>query len=164
MIHKLQISSIYIYFFFILNPERLLVFKALRVGPQMHQSTSPTPTTLGPSMGAIWKISLFLRLYDSVDECTSPLVEHLLRMDHHVCNPEKLLVFRALRVGRVGQGGLTNERPRTDHVIWGQIRGLKKNCMGRGQTNTQRDTYTDIATTWPNRPSGSIPWKLQHTK
>ena len=25
-----------------INPDRLLVFKALRVGPQMHQSTSPT--------------------------------------------------------------------------------------------------------------------------
>ena len=33
------------------------------------------------------------------------------------------------------EGGLTNERPWTDHVIRGPMRGLKKNCNGRGQTN-----------------------------
>ena len=64
-----------------INPERLLVFKALQVGPQMHQSTSQKPPTHGPSTGAIWNISLFLRLYVVVDECTSPLVKHLLRME-----------------------------------------------------------------------------------
>ena len=26
----------------------------------------------------------------------------------------------------------TNERPGSDHVIWGSMRGLEKNCMGRG--------------------------------
>ena len=35
------------------NPERLFVFKALLVGPQKHQSTSQTPPTHWPSMGAI---------------------------------------------------------------------------------------------------------------
>ena len=49
------------------TPERLLVLKALRVGPQMHQSSS-----LGPSTGAIWNNSLFLWLYESVDKGTSP--------------------------------------------------------------------------------------------
>ena len=29
----------------------------------------------------MWKNSLFLRLYESVDQCTSPLVEHLPRVD-----------------------------------------------------------------------------------
>ena len=28
-----------------------------------------------------------------------------------------------------GGGGLTNERPRTDHVITGPMRGLKKNAL-----------------------------------
>ena len=59
------------------NPEQLLVFKALRVGLKMHQSTSQTPPTHWPSTGAIWNNSSFLRLYESFDECTSPLVEHL---------------------------------------------------------------------------------------
>ena len=43
----------------------------------MNQSTSRTPPKRGPSTGAIWKNSLFLRLYELVDECTSPLVKHL---------------------------------------------------------------------------------------
>ena len=42
-----------------INPERLLVFKALQVGPQVHKSTSQTPPTGGPSMGEIWNNSLF---------------------------------------------------------------------------------------------------------
>ena len=34
---------------------------------------------------------------------------------------------------------MTNERPQTDYVIRGPMRGLEQNCMGRGQThNTQR--------------------------
>ena len=49
-------------------------FKALRVGPQMHQLNT---VRCEPFMGAIWNNSLFLRLYESVDKCTSPLVEHL---------------------------------------------------------------------------------------
>ena len=78
------------------NPEQLLVYKALQVGPQMHQSTSRTPPTSGPSMGAIWNNSSFLRLYKSVDECTSLQVKHLPCVTIHVCNPKQLLVFRAL--------------------------------------------------------------------
>ena len=65
-----------------INPDQLLVFKALQVGPQMHQSTSQTPPTHGPSTGAISKNSLFLRLYKLVDKCTSPQVKHLPRMDN----------------------------------------------------------------------------------
>ena len=37
-------------------------------------------------------------------------------------------------------GGLTNERPGTDHVILGPMRGLEKNYDQRGQkTNGDRD-------------------------
>ena len=43
--------------------------------------------------------------------------------------------------GGVG-GGLTNERPQTDHVIRGPMRGLEKNRIGRGQTHKQTDTLT----------------------
>ena len=42
--------------------------------------------------------------------------------------------------GGGGWGGLTNERPRTDHVITGPMRDLNKNCMGRGQTNKRQHT------------------------
>ena len=45
----------------------------------VHKCTSQTPLTRGPFLGAIWNNSAFLRLYMSVDECTSPLVEHLPR-------------------------------------------------------------------------------------
>ena len=40
-------------------------------------------------------------------------------------------------------GGLTNEKPQTNHVIRGPMRGLGKSCMGRRQ---HADTTTDIAT------------------
>ena len=36
-----------------INPEQLFVFKAQRVGPQMHQSTSQIPPMHGPPTGAI---------------------------------------------------------------------------------------------------------------
>ena len=35
-------------------------------------------------------------------------------------------------------GGLTNERPQTDHVITGPMRGLEKNRMGRGHGDNTR--------------------------
>ena len=60
------------------NPERLLVFKALRVGPQMHQSNTFRAWTFH---GCNLKQLLVLRLHKSVDEFTSPLVEHLPHMD-----------------------------------------------------------------------------------
>ena len=47
------------------------------------------------------------------------------------------------------EGGLTNERPQTDQVIWGPMRGLKK-----VDTYICIYTYMDIATTRPNRPLG----------
>ena len=53
--------------------EQLLVFKALRVGQGVHQSNSQTPPTSGRSTFAIQNNSLFLGLYVSVNECTSPL-------------------------------------------------------------------------------------------
>ena len=34
------------------------------------------------------------------------------------------------------------------------MRGLKKNCMGRGQTDRKTHRQTDIATTRKNRPKG----------
>ena len=43
----------------------------------------------------------------------------------------------------VGGGGWTTEGPYTDHVIRGPMRGLKKNSMGRGQTNKETDRQTD---------------------
>ena len=66
----------------VINIDILLVFKALRIDPQMHQSTNQIPPTGGPSTGAIWYNSLFLTLFESVDECTSPLVEHLPHVDN----------------------------------------------------------------------------------
>ena len=58
-------------------------------------------------MRAISNNSLFLRLYESVDEYTSPPIKHL-----HVCNPEQLLIFRALRVGQ-GVHQSTRQTPPT---------------------------------------------------
>ena len=53
------------------NPEHLLIFRALRVCPQVHQSTSQTHPTCGRSMGAIRNNALLLRLYKSVHKWTS---------------------------------------------------------------------------------------------
>ena len=44
------------------------------------------------------------------------------------------------------EGGLTNERPGSGHVIWGPMRGLEKNRMGRGQTDTHTDGHVDSMT------------------
>ena len=42
-----------------------------------------------------------------------------------------------------GGRGLTNERPGTDHVISGPMRGLEKNCtQWRRKTNRHTDTQT----------------------
>ena len=97
--------------------------KALWVGPQMHQSTSPP-------VGAIWNNSLFLRLYESVDKCTSPLVEHLPRVDDPCIQFRTTPLFRALWVGRpvhqstsqtpatLGRSGVGEYgRHQPDHVI-----------------------------------------------
>ena len=46
------------------------------------------------------------------------------------------------------------------------MRGLEKNCIGRGQDTTYIHTYniwTDITTIRPNRPSGPIRWKFSYT-
>ena len=59
--------------------------------------------------------------------------------------------------GKFGsEGGLTNERPRTDHVTWGPMRGLEKNRMGRGHST---DRQTDMLTTRPTWPRGPSWWK-----
>ena len=64
------------------------------------------------------------------------------------------------RHGPWGVGGLTNERPWTDHVITGPMRGLEKNRMGRGQTHKQHtNTQTDLVTTRPTQPRGPNWWK-----
>ena len=53
---------------------------------------------------------------------------------------------------QVSKGGRINERPGTDHVISGPMRGLGKNCTWwRKHTDRQRD----MATIWPTRPSGA---------
>ena len=41
------------------------------------------------------------------------------------------------------EGGLTNERPGSGHVIWGPTRGLEKNRMGRGQTDRRTCRLSD---------------------
>ena len=103
-----------IFFFLNNNFERLLVFKALWVGPQVHQSTSWTPPTHGPSTGAVWKNFSF---YGSISWSTSAPV-HQLNISHvwtiHVCNPKQLIVFMALRVGRRAHQS-TSRRPPTRH-------------------------------------------------
>ena len=52
------------------------------------------------------------------------------------------------------EGGLTNKRPGSGHVIWGPMRGLKKDYIKRGhQINTQQThKQTHISTTRPTRP------------
>ena len=56
-----------------------------------------------------------------------------------------------------GGGGLTNERPGTDHVIWGLMRGLKKKFTGRGQHIYIHTT--GHRATRPTRPRGPSWWK-----
>ena len=80
------------------NLEQLLVFKALRVDQRVHQSTSHAPQTRGQSMYAVQNNSLFLGLYESVDECTSQLVEHLPSVDDPCMQSITTLCFRALWV------------------------------------------------------------------
>ena len=55
-----------------------------------------------------------------------------------------------------------NQRPGSDHVTWGPMRGLEKNRMGRGHTSNRYQT--DIATIRSNRPCGSIRWKSSYRK
>ena len=78
------------------NLEQLLVFKAIRVGWRVHQSTSQTPPTHGRSMYEIQNNSSFL---ESTSWLTSAPV-HPLNTSHawtiHLCNLEQLLIFRAL--------------------------------------------------------------------
>ena len=51
------------------------------------------------------------------------------------------------------EGGLTNERPVSGHVIWGPMRGLEKKLQPMAQTYRQTtDRQTDMATLWPTRP------------
>ena len=53
---------------------------------------------------------------------------------------------RLIREGVCGEekGGGTNERPGTDHVTSGPMRGREKNCtQWRKQTHTHTDRQTD---------------------
>ena len=52
-----------------------------------------------------------------------------------------------------GGGWLTNERPRTDHLITEPMRGLEKNRMGEDKPINKRQ-HTDIGTTRPTWPRG----------
>ena len=58
-------------------------------------------------------------------------------------------MWGAVGGGARSRGGLTNERPGTDHVILGSMRGLTKNAF---EGNIHTDTRTDIATTRKNQP------------
>ena len=61
-----------------------------------------------------------------------------------------------LREGQERGGGVTNERPGSDHVIWGPMSGLEKNCL-----NEER---TDIRTSWLTDqlgPEGPSWWKRE---
>ena len=78
------------------NLKQLLLFKALRVGRQVHQSTSQTPPTHGRSMYAIQNNSSFLGLNELVNECTSPPVEHLPRVDNPCMQSGTTPCYRAL--------------------------------------------------------------------
>ena len=53
-------------------------------------------------------------------------------------------------------GGRTNDRPGTDHVISGPMKGLEENFIRwRRQKDRQtKDTHMDMATLWLNPPSG----------
>ena len=71
-----------------------------------------------------------------------------------------IFLFCFFKIGfgkkKYGGGGLTNERPGSDHVIWGPMRGLEKNCTW-WRKQTQR--HTDMETTRPTRPRGPSWWK-----
>ena len=118
-----------------------LLFRAIQVGWRVHVSTIQTPPMRRRFKYAIGNKSLFLG-----HQSTS--------QRPHTHEPST-----APRGSGWGgrKGGLTNDRPQTDHVIWGPIRGQNKNYMGRVHTYI----HTDIATTRPNRPSGPIWWKFK---
>ena len=71
--------------------------------------------------------------------CTLPLFLglHALAMD--ALHPPSFLGLHVWAMDALhqsmGEGGSTNERPGSDHVTWGPMRGLKKNYMKRGQTD-----------------------------
>ena len=59
------------------------------------------------------------------------------------------------------EGGRTNERPGTDHVISGPMRGLGKNCT-RWRTQTDRQTDTRTWQLYDQLgPVGQSWWKLK---
>ena len=84
---------VYSFFYSIRNDSSF--FKALWVSPQMHQANISHPWTIH---SCNLEQLLVLRLYESVGECTSPLVQHLPRvaypclqsrttLHHHVKQP-----------------------------------------------------------------------------
>ena len=44
--------------------------------------------------------------------------------------------------------------------IWGPMRGLGKNCMGRGQTNTHTHGHVDSMTNWAQRAELVKTWQV----
>ena len=64
--------------------------------------------------------------------------------------------YRGVRGG--GRGWLANDRPWTDHVSWGPMRGLKIDYKERGHINI----HMDIATSRPKRQKGQFVEKF-HT-
>ena len=178
------------------NLEQLLVFKALWVGWRVHQSTSWTPLLRGQSMYAIQNSSLFLGLYELVDECTCPPVEHLPRMDDpcmqsqttpcfqgsselivktlpsshtwtiHVCNPEQLLVFRALssrstRLFRIPTHGRSMYAIRSNSLFLGLLRvGRQNSSKSPRKKKMLEGTYTYIYIYGRSRHDGYLNKKL----
>ena len=112
------------------------LFLRLNVGTIRNRSR-------GQSMRPIRNTSLFLRLYAGPirnitrGQSTSSIrnTSSLFRLHArtiHESNPEHLLVFKALCGDDPQEGGWTNERPGTYHVMSGPMRGLKINYMRRG--------------------------------
>ena len=66
--------------------------------------------------------------------------------------------------GGPGEGGRTNERPQTNHVITGPMTGHEKNRMGRGQVHDNTWTLQLLDQLGPEGQVGENPWSFGATK
>ena len=136
----------------------------------MHWSTSASVHQLNTSH--TWTIHrcnleqlLLLRLYKVVGECTSPPVENLPRLDDSCM---KSGLYKLVDKGNSPpvkylpciEGGLTNERPQTDHVIWGPLRGLEKKLHEKGQDTPDGHCDFMIESVGPFSENIRIYWYL----
>ena len=62
----------------------------------------------------------------------------------------EFLSFQVFKTKGGREGGRTNERPETDHVILGPTRNIKK--IAPNGANRQTSRQLDMATLWLNRP------------